>query len=136
MSDKSIFKSCPSCHESWESREKFLADASLKLVGYQVHFKNLEEGLFLFNHISCKSTISIPSGRFSSLYNGPIFTKNMVGKDGCPDHCLSKTNLQSCPAECECNYVREIIQIIKAWDKKNNKDTESLDIKSENYYDE
>jgi hypothetical protein len=60
----------------------------------------------------------------------------MAGTDGCPDHCLSKTNLQSCPAECECNYVREIIQIIKAWDKKNNKDTESLDIKSENYYDE
>ena len=118
MSDINSFKNCPSCAQSWESREEFLADATLELVGYQVHFKNLEQGLFLFNHASCKSTISVQSGQFSNLYDGPIFTKNMTGTENCPDHCLFKTNLQACPAECECTYVREVMQIIKTWQKK------------------
>jgi hypothetical protein len=117
MSDRTNFKSCPSCEQSWESREDFLSDASLKLVGYQVHFKDLEEGLFLFNHSSCKSTIAIQSGKFSSLYDGPIFTTNRMHKEDCPDHCLSKFNLETCPVQCECNYVREIMQIIKTWEK-------------------
>ena len=117
MSDQSNFKSCPSCDRAWQSREEFLADNSLELVGYQVHFKNLEQGLFLFNHASCKSTISVKSGTFANLYDGPIFTKSKTGTEDCPDHCLFKTNLEACPAECECNYVREVMQIIKDWQK-------------------
>jgi hypothetical protein len=117
ISENNEFKSCPSCNQAWESREDFLADSSLELVGYQVHFKDLEQGLFLFNHHSCKSTISVKSGRFANLYKGPIYTKNMMGTESCPDHCLAKNNLQACPEQCECNYVRDIMQIIKTWDK-------------------
>jgi hypothetical protein len=119
-SDNNEFKSCPSCNQSWDSRENFLADSTLELVGYQVHFKSLEQGLFLFNHLSCKTTISVKSESFANLYNGPIYTKNMLGTDSCPEHCLFKTNLEACPAQCECNYVREIIQIIKTWDNGDN----------------
>jgi hypothetical protein len=122
------FKSCPSCNESWKSREDFLADSKLELVGYQVHFKTLEQGLFLFNHIACKSTISIQSGRFANLYNGPIYSKNMLGTDSCPEHCLFKSNLDACPAQCECTYVRDIMQVIKTWNKSGNKgNTDGLD---------
>jgi hypothetical protein len=120
MSGHNHFKNCPSCEQSWKTRDEFLADGSLELVGYQVHFKNLEQGLFLFNHSACKSTISVQSGRFATLYDGPIYSRNMAGMEGCPEHCLFKTNLQACPAECECNYVREIMQIIKDWKKNNN----------------
>jgi len=120
ISDNTEFKSCPSCNQSWEFREEFLADASLELVGYQAHFKNLEQGLFLFNHHVCKSTIAVESGRFASLYQGPIYAKNIMGTDSCPEYCLVKSNLESCPEQCECNYVREIIQIIKAWKKEDN----------------
>ena len=117
ISDHNEFKSCPSCNESWKSREDFLADSNLELVGYQVHFKTLEQGLFLFNHISCKSTISVKSGTFANLYQGPIYSNNLMGTEGCPEHCLFKTNLEACPAQCECTYVRDIMQIIKTWDK-------------------
>jgi len=119
ISDNDEFKSCPSCNQTWESRDEFLADPSLELIGYQVHFKKLERGLFLFNHISCKTTISIQSGKFANLYNGPIYSKNMLGTESCPEYCLFKTNLEACPAQCECTYVRDIMQIIKTWNKNN-----------------
>jgi hypothetical protein len=112
------FKRCSGCNLSWASREDFLADSSLELVGYQVHFRDLEQGLFLFNHFSCKSTISVKSGNFANLYKGPIYSTNKLGTESCPDHCLAKDNLQSCPEQCECTYVRDVMQIIKAWDKK------------------
>jgi len=118
ISENNEFKSCSSCDQSWDSREDFLADSSLELVGYQVHFKDLEQGLFLFNHLSCKSTISVKSGNFANLYKGPIYTNNKMGTEACPDHCLTKHNLQSCPEQCECNYVRDIMQIIKTWQKR------------------
>ena len=111
------FKSCSSCHTSWKSQDNFLSDPSLEMVGYQVHFKDLEEGLFLFNHHICKSTISVKSGKFKNLYDGPLFTENKSGSENCPEYCIYKTNLQACPEQCECAYVREIIQTIKNWPK-------------------
>ena len=117
-SDNDAFKICPSCSQTWKSRDEFLADSSLELIGYQVHFKALEEGLFLFNHIACRTTISIQSGKFTSLSNGPKYSNNLFGTDSCPEYCLFKTNLEACPAQCECTYVRDIMQVIKAWDKK------------------
>ena len=121
ISDNNKFKSCPSCNQTWESRDEFLAEKSLELVGYQVHFKTLEHGLFLFNHLSCKTTISVQTGSFANLYNGPIYTKNMLQTESCPEHCLFKSNLEACPAQCECNYIREIMQIIKSWEKIDSK---------------
>ena len=126
ISDDNEFKICPSCNQSWDSREEFIADPSLELVGYQAHFKNLEQGLFLFNHLSCKSTISVKSGKFADLYHGPLYKKNLLGTDSCPEYCLFKTNLEACPVKCECTYVRDILQIIKAWKKSDRPSSSSL----------
>lgn len=112
-----IFKNCPNCSFTWQSREDFLNDPNTKLIGYQAHINNLEEGLFLFNHHSCKSTMSVLSGNFTSLYSGPNYTDNLHGDESCPEHCLFQLNFEPCPEKCECSYVREIMQIIKAWDK-------------------
>lgn len=117
FTDDNAFKICPSCKQTWDSREDFIADPLLELVGYQAHFKNLEQGLFLFNHLACKSTISVQSGRFADLYHGPLYTKNLLGTDSCPEYCLFKTNLKACPTECECTYIRDIMQIIKGLKK-------------------
>ena len=110
----SIFKQCPSCKTVWESRNSFLDDPDLCLIGYQTGFKKLTQGLFYFNH-SCKSTLVINVHDFKELYNGPVYKQRMTQLDNCPGHCLYKENLQPCPAECECAYVREIVQIIKNW---------------------
>ena len=112
MKKDNHFKVCPSCDFIWKNREDFLNDTGVEFIGYQVHFKELKAGLFLFNH-SCKGTLAIKVSFFADLYNGPIFQKRATGTDDCSGFCLYEKNFDPCPVECECAFVREIIQIIK-----------------------
>ena len=109
-----LFKQCTACGHPWRSRESFLWDPDVKLVGYQPRFEALKTGLFLFNH-RCGTTIAIQAGEFEDLYHGPIFENRATGTEECPGYCLIKDELRPCPAQCECAFVREIIQIIKRY---------------------
>jgi hypothetical protein len=111
-----IYKTCTLCGFVWESRHQMLCDPNVVLVGYQVNFEQLVAGLFLFNH-SCGTTFSLPAKSFRDLYDGEVFIDRAVGSDQCPGHCLHKSNLMPCPAQCECAFVREIIKRIKNWPK-------------------
>ena len=112
------FKRCPMCGESWPSREAFLSDRGVDVVGYQVNFRELEAGYFLFNH-RCGDTMAIPVIAFRDLYDGPVFIERSTGTVECPGHCLREDDLDSCPARCECSFVRETLQIVKNWPKPN-----------------
>ena len=114
--DAPPFKICPKCRFMWCDRQDFLEDPHIEIVGYQAHFEELKEGLFLFNH-SCKGTLSIHAARFEDLYDGPIFAERATGGPECPGFCLHKDELAPCTAKCECAYVREIIRIIREWPK-------------------
>ncbi len=114
--DFPLFKKCSKCRFAWLTREAFLGDPNLTIIGYQVHFQELTAGLFLFNH-SCDTTIAVKAGRFHDLYAGPIFGDSLAGTADCPEYCLRKRELRPCPAKCEFAYVREIIQIIRNWPK-------------------
>ena len=116
LSETPLFKKCPVCKRVWETRTDFLDDPDIIIIGYQVHFKELSEGLFLFNH-SCNATMTLRAGAFRALYDGPIFKTRLTGTDDCAGHCLVEDELRPCPAECDCAYVREIMQLIKAWPK-------------------
>jgi hypothetical protein len=109
---KSEFKTCPKCGFIWTTREAFLQDSSLEIIGYQVNFAELMGGVFLFNH-SCKTTLGLEVGAFEDLYKGPVFEEALVGTDNCPGHCLHEDSLKPCPAKCECAFAREIIQLFK-----------------------
>jgi len=113
----SVFKKCTCCDNPWFSREEFLDDSKLDLVGYQVNFTNLELGYFLFNHLTCRSTIAVPAGLFKDLYDGPIFSDRKTNTDNCPGYCGERDILNPCSEKCECAYVREIIQIVRKWPK-------------------
>lgn len=106
------FMVCSNCGFSWKKREDFLNDKGVNIIGYQVHFEDLKAGFFLFNH-SCGTTFTLDIQFFMDLYNGPIFKDKATGSDQCPGHCLHKSNLDPCPAKCECAFVREIIQVLK-----------------------
>ena len=116
QSDKKLFKKCPNCKFEWDSRDVFLNDTALVLIGYQTRFKNLTDGLFYFNH-SCNGTLAVSVDEFTDLYKGPFFEERKTGTEDCPGYCLYKDNLDPCPSECECAYVREVMQIIKNWKK-------------------
>jgi hypothetical protein len=116
MGHQNCFRRCTVCAQCWPSREDFLADPAIKYIGYQAHFKALTTGLLYFNH-HCKTTIALEVAQFRDLYSGPVFSERKTGGDECPGHCLHRNNVEPCPAQCECAFVRELIQIIVSWPK-------------------
>jgi len=113
------FKECKICRKIWGNYHEFLSDSHISLIGYQVNFDILEAGFLLFNH-SCNNTLAVPVKEFRHLYTGPVFKERATGTDTCPGFCLYKEELDPCPAECECAYVREILQIVRHWSKEEN----------------
>lgn len=111
------FKQCSNCAYRWATREAFLSDPAVSLVGYQVNFRRLEAGFFLFNHLLCETTIAVPVEEFQTLYAGPVFSERLTDSEKCPGYCQREDELRPCPAQCECAYVREILQIIAGWEK-------------------
>ena len=104
-----IFARCKVCNQQWPSRDAFIADDGVHLIGYQVNFFQVEKGLFLFNH-TCDATLAIPAGSFADLYDGPIYHERKTGSDECPSYCLYQHELRPCPAKCDCAYIREILK--------------------------
>jgi hypothetical protein len=111
-----VFSQCENCQEIWRNYHDFLSDQYVSLTGYQVSFKNLRAGQFIFNH-SCGTTLGVPAGSFVHLYDGPIFEERATGSDDCPEYCLRADELGPCPVECECAYIREVLQIVRKWPK-------------------
>jgi hypothetical protein len=107
------FKICPHCGKIWSNRAEFLEDPGLEVIGYQADFKAIECGLFLFNHHDCKTTLAVPVERFKDLNNAPFFREQKTGSEDCPGYCLSQDELEPCPAECACVWVRNVLQIIR-----------------------
>ena len=107
-----MFKQCTVCRHIWDNRQEFINDPDIDIIGYQANFKKLEAGLFYFNHI-CRNTIAIKAEAFVDLYKGPLFKERKTMSEECPEYCIHKEKLAPCLAECECAYVREIIQILK-----------------------
>jgi len=91
-------------------------DPDLEMAGYQVHYEHVDTGLLLFNH-SCGSTIALTVASVKNLYDGTASEKKAFGSKECPNFCSHSDNLKACPVDCEYAYVRDIMQIIKAWPK-------------------
>jgi len=112
------YKICPNCGEIWKTQDDLLSDVEVQIVGYQANYAKLGQGLFLFNHLTCGTTLAIKVGSFENLYNGPRYDKALTGSTECPSYCMYHEVLAKCANQCECSYVREILQILKNWDKK------------------
>ena len=110
--DGVAFKICPMCGQTWSTRDSFLRDSGLNLVGYQVDFGELTSGVFVFNH-SCKGILAVRVGNFSSLHDGIVFVDRATGSDECREYCLHEEELRPCPAVCECAHVRELMHVIR-----------------------
>jgi len=107
-----MFKICNKCQKQWKTRNDFLYDISLTIVGYDSNFDNINLGFFLFKH-QCDQVLSIGVNEFRDLYNGKIFNEIKINKTECPGYCLNIDSLDSCNVKCAYVYERNIIQIIK-----------------------
>lgn len=114
------FKTCSQCKHEWMTREDFLGDPEVVVIGYQANFEWLKSGLFLFNHTrkNCRTTVSVEAQVFFDLFEGPLFERKTVSPSACPGYCLHKEEMRSCPTHCECNFVRDILQTILKWSKR------------------
>jgi hypothetical protein len=101
----------------WRTRDDFLSDPGVVLIGYQANFEELKAGFFLFNH-SCHTTLSVKVDQFLDLYDGPVFRERATNGPACQGFCLHRGALNPCPAHCECAFVREILQILRNWKKR------------------
>ena len=114
------FKVCTFCRKVWETRDDFLGDPELTLVGYQVNYGDLVAGLFLFHHSvpECGTSLAIEAGEFVDMHDGPIFDQCLSGTELCEGHCGRTHDLGPCPNKCECAYVRDVLQKVKDWPKQ------------------
>jgi hypothetical protein len=106
------------CGATWQERTEFLADPLVTSIGYQAHFRDLELGLFFFNHDTCRTTLAIKAFRFTDLHTGPTFTQCLTGTKECPGYCLQKSELRPCASHCECAYVRDVLDKVVRWEKE------------------
>ena len=116
VEEKPAFKKCPMCGFEWATRDQFLSDPDIQIIGYQVNFEYLDQGILMFNH-SCHGTLAMTAETFLDLYDGPVFSERATGGEACPAYCLKEDEFRACPAQCECASIREVIQIIKTWPK-------------------
>lgn len=112
------FKTCPFCSHDWPTREDFLADPETAPVGYQIDPQDLVLGIFLFNHLECKTTMAIEARAFADLHTGPVYQERMSGSDECLGRCHDESDMDPCDNECECAWVRDVLQAIRSWPKK------------------
>jgi hypothetical protein len=112
-----VFKECSLCKTRWTSRSKFLYDPEIRIIGYQVNITDIERGLILFNHLSCKNKLALDVDQLADMYKGPRYTENRRGSNECPNYCLNQNSLEPCPSKCSCSYVREVLQMIRNIDQ-------------------
>ncbi len=110
------FKRCTVCGFTWMDRDSFLSDPDIEIIGYQVNFDSHHDGFFLFNHL-CRTTLSVPVNMFGDLYHGPKYKNILTDSEQCQGYCLNENDLSPCGEECSFAFAREIIQIIKKWQK-------------------
>ena len=113
------FKTCPKCLARWETRDDFLSDSAIELVGYQADLTTLEFGLLLFNHTApdCSTSLALFAYQFLDLYSGPRAPEIKALLPGCPRYCLDENYLGRCDVVCECAFIREVINVIRNTDK-------------------
>ena len=113
------FVECTCCHQVWVDRDEFLGDPEVEVAGYQVDFRELRAGFFLFTHLAsgCLSSFAVSVNRFLDFHDGPVFTDRLTGTDACEEHCLHRSDLRSCRQQCECAYVRDVLQTVRHWPK-------------------
>lgn len=112
MAHTHYFKECPDCGHVWDTREDFLADTQLELIGYRADLVDLIGGrLFAVHKVpGCFSTLTVSLAAFWDLQRGAGHSERLEGDEQCPGHCRDVSDLATCDNPCDCAHAREIVQ--------------------------
>jgi hypothetical protein len=116
------FKECTTCGTVWSEREEALSDPSFQFVGYDPDYREMQEGLFLFNHLrpDCNTTLAVKADEFADLYTDPVFATCDHETDDCEAFCLRGGEPETCHLECDCAFVEAISKMVREWPKVSN----------------
>ena len=118
--DPTIFKCCSFCHFIWKDRIDFLEDTALYLNGYTPNFETPDQGLLYFTHEkdTCHTTLALPVLDFMDLSEATRYNEIKARTSACKGLCLIQNNLEHCEAHCKFAYIRDLMQVILKWPKK------------------
>ncbi|HJN16810.1 MAG TPA: hypothetical protein QGH10_14995 [Armatimonadota bacterium] len=115
MQDDTCFKRCTSCGLVWADVQDFVTDPDLRVEGYQACFVDPHLGLILLTHdtAGCGTTVGIRASSLRPFYSGPEYSERPTGGDSCPSHCHNRNQLETCTAECDMAWARDVLQYLR-----------------------
>jgi hypothetical protein len=110
------FKRCTICSDTWDTRADFLGDPRISMIGYQAFLDAPSQGMYLFNHEPCGTTLAVKVSSFEDLYSGPVYSQRLTDLETC--RCPRVDDLNPCDRKCSCAWVRQLMQKIRGWEKR------------------
>ena len=97
------FRTCGMCHKQWPTRQDFLADPGLRLLGLQAVPHHPDGNLLVFEH-DCGTTVSVLAWRLRDLAPagapGEASLPLLYGTEGCNGFCNRLEELSACDRAC------------------------------------
>ncbi len=108
-SEKTEFKKC-TCGKPWNTRDDFLRDKYVKIIGYQPDFISRKYNQFLFQHKTkgCNEFLAVRSSAFADLRERACPDEVCAGKKDCPGYCMNTLDLRICSVACRNATDREL----------------------------
>lgn len=103
-----LFKQCPCCGAVWESRQEFLSDPAIHLIGYQPLLTPDMAGFFLFNHARCGTSLGLALAVFQDFAEELEAPEPARREGEVRSWCLVESGGPDCPPKCLCRVVRQI----------------------------
>ncbi|UCD56988.1 MAG: hypothetical protein JSV16_14405 [Candidatus Hydrogenedentota bacterium] len=109
------FRKCD-CGQTWKTRDEFLHDRNVKIVGYQPDFVNHRYNHFLFHHRakSCGQYLGVRASDFSDLREKECVDDLCIGQEQCPGYCTDTLDLRICSVTCRNASDRMIASKIRS----------------------
>ena len=98
---KTNYRKCD-CGKTWKTRDTFLRDKTVKIIGYQPDFINHKYNHFLFQHKTkdCGILFAVRASDFSDLREKECPNELCFGHDDCPQYCTDTFDLRVCSVTC------------------------------------
>jgi len=109
------YRKC-NCGKTWKTRDEFLRDKAVKIIGYQPDFINHKYNHFLFHHKTkgCGLFFAVRASDFSDLREKECPNDLCFGHDDCPRYCTDTFELRVCSVTCRNASDRIIASKIKS----------------------